>query len=357
MSFKNFPMVPRVLYGRGSSQQVEEIVEPLRKNGYPIIYFADHCFKEKKLVETIPVQNNDKIIFIDTTEEPKTSDVDKIRDELKEEFGKISGIIGYGGGSVMDMTKAVSLMMNNPGSSADYQGWDLVKNEGVYHAGVPTLSGTGAEVSRTCVLTGPIRKLGMNSDFTPFNQVILDPNLTEGAPKDQAFFTGMDCYIHCIESLNGTFLNAFSKSYGEKALELCQKIYLEKPAWDKESDEDLMMASWHGGMSIAYSQVGVAHALSYGLSYVLGIKHGVGNCIAFDQIETYYPEGVRDFKRMVDKFEVEIPQNICSHMNDEEMNKMVQVALNLAPLWENALGKNWKEIMTEKKVRELYEKM
>src|SRR5690606_6715585 len=118
-----------------------------------------------------------------------------------------------------------------------------------------------------------------------------------------------------------------------KALELCQKIYLEKPAWDKESDEDLMMASWHGGMSIAYSQVGVAHALSYGLSYVLGIKHGVGNCIAFDQIETYYPEGVRDFKRMVDKFEVEIPQNICSHMNDEEMNKMVQVALNLAPLW------------------------
>lgn len=357
MSFKNFPMVPRVVYGRGSSQQVEEIVEPLRKNGYPIIYFADHCFKGKKLVENIPVKRNDKILFIDTTEEPKTSDVDQIRNELKEEFGKVSGIIGYGGGSVMDMTKAVSLMMNNEGSSADYQGWDLIKNEGVYHAGVPTLSGTGAEVSRTCVLTGPERKLGLNSDFTPFNQVILDPALTQDAPKDQAFFTGMDCYIHCIESLNGTFLNAFSKSYGEKALELCKKIYLEKNEWDDESNEDLMMASWHGGMSIAYSQVGVAHALSYGLSYILGIKHGVGNCIAFEKIEEYYPEGVRDFKKMVEKFEVEIPQNICSHMSDEEMNKMVQVALNLVPLWENALGKNWQEKMNEKTVRELYEKM
>src|SRR5690606_36460258 len=274
MSFKNFLMVPRVVYGRGSAEQIEEIEEPIRKNGYPIIYCADHCFKEKSLVRHIPVNRNDKIIFIDTTEEPKTSYVDQIRDDLKEEFGKVSGIIGYGGGSVMDMTKAVSLMMNNPGSSADYQGWDLVKNEGVYHAGVPTLSGTGAEVSRTCVLTGPIRRLGMNSDFTPFNQVILDPNLTEGAPKDQAFFTGMDCYIHCIESLNSTFVNAFSKSYGGNALELCQKIYHGKPAWNKESDEDLMMASWHGGMSIAYSQVGLAHALSYGLSYVLGIKHG-----------------------------------------------------------------------------------
>lgn len=357
MGFKNFPMVPRVLYGRGSSNQVEEITKPIRKNGYPVIYFADHCFKEKPLVNHIPLDKNDKIIFIDTTEEPKTTDVDKFRDELKEEFGKVSGIIGYGGGSVLDMTKAVALMMTNEGSSAEYQGWDLIKNEGVYHAGIPTLSGTGAEVSRTCVLTGPERKLGLNSDFTPFNQVVLDPQLTEGTPKEQAFFTGMDCYIHCIESLNGTFLNAFSKSYGEKALELCKKIYLEKDEWDAESYEDLMMASWHGGMSIAYSQVGVAHALSYGLSYVLGIKHGVGNCIAFDQIEEFYPEGVRDFKKMVEKFEIEIPKNVCSDLSDEEMNKMVQVALNLAPLWENALGKNWQKIITEKKLRELYEKM
>ena len=76
------------------------------------------------------------------------------------EFGTVSGIIGIGGGSVMDLAKAVSLMMNNPGSSADYQGWDLVKYPGVYKAGIPTLSGTGAEVSRTTVLDGPNTKTG-----------------------------------------------------------------------------------------------------------------------------------------------------------------------------------------------------
>lgn len=357
MSFKNFPMVPRVIYGHNSSSQLEEIIEPFRKNGSPFVYFADHYFKGKKLIENIPLRANDEIFFIDTTHEPTTDEVDSLNQQLKEKFGEVSGIIGFGGGSVLDMTKAVSLMMTNEGSSADYQGWDLIKNKGVYHVGIPTLSGTGAEVSRTCVLTGPEKKLGINSDFTPFDQVILDPNLTQSAPKEQSFYTGMDCFIHCIESLNGTYLNAFSKSYGEKALDLCHKVYLEKDDWDDECREDLMMASWHGGMSIAYSQVGIAHALSYGLSYVLGIKHGIGNCIAFNQIEEFYPEGVKTFKKMLEKHEIQLPKNICSNLSDEQMNKMTEVALNLEPLWENALGKNWRETINTKKIRRIYEKM
>ncbi len=101
----------------------------------------------------------------------------------------------------------------------------------------------------------------------------------------------MDCYIHCIESLTGTFLNEFSKSYGEKALNLCQEVFLGEGAWGPEHDDKLMMASYAGGMSIAYSQVGVAHAVSYGLGYLLGTKHGVGNCIVFDQLGEYYPGG------------------------------------------------------------------
>jgi 3-deoxy-alpha-D-manno-octulosonate 8-oxidase len=257
----------------------------------------------------------------------------------------------------MDLAKAVSLMMTNPGSSADYQGWDLVKQPGVYKAGIPTLSGTGAEVSRTTVLTGPTRKLGMNSDFTPFDQIVLDPTLTANAPVNQRFYTGMDCYIHCIESLQGTYINEFSKSYGEKALELCRKVFIEKDTWDEESDDQLMMASYAGGMSIAYSQVGVAHAVSYGLSYLLGTKHGVGNCIVMNHIEEYYPEGVAEFKRMVEKNNVEIPEGICSGLSDDDFNKMIDVSMGMKPLWENALGKDWEKVMTREKLRALYEKL
>ncbi|NVJ45885.1 MAG: iron-containing alcohol dehydrogenase [Cytophagia bacterium] len=358
MKFKNFPMVKMVVYGRGCFDQTEDIIKPHRKGDYPFIFIVDDVFKNKaELINRIPLIGNDKIVFASAEDEPKTKQVDAIANELKAEYGEVSGVIGIGGGSMLDLAKAVSLMMTNPGSSADYQGWDLVKIPGAYHVGIPTLSGTGAEVSRTTVLTGPQRKLGMNSDYTPFDQVVLDPELIKNAPKNQRFYTGMDCYIHCVESLTGTYLNTFSQSYGEKANELCEEIFLEKDVWDDDSDDKLMMASFHGGMSIAYSQVGVAHALSYGLSFLLGTKHGIGNCIVFDHLEEFYPEGVKNFKAMVDKHEIFIPKGICTNLNDDQFEKMIDVAMFLEPLWENALGKNWKDTITRKKLREMYELM
>jgi 3-deoxy-alpha-D-manno-octulosonate 8-oxidase len=357
MKFRNFKMVGYVIYGRGCFDQLDEILAPHRKNNAPMIFLLDHFFQNKPLAQRIPLRGNDEIIFADVTYEPKTSYVDKLAQQLKEKFGTVSGIIGIGGGSTMDLAKAVSLMMNNPGSSSDYQGWDLVKNPGVYKVGIPTLSGTGAEVSRTCVLTGPTKKLGMNSDFTPFDQIVLDPQLTANAPVNQRFYTGMDCYIHCIESLNGTYLNEFSKSYGAKALELCQKVFVEKKSWDDECDDMLMMASYAGGMSIAYSQVGVAHAVSYGLSYLLGTKHGIGNCIVFDKLEEYYPAGVKEFKFMVEKNKIDIPQHITKGLSDEQFDTMINVSMGMKPLWENALGKDWEKIMTREKLRKLFERL
>ena len=357
MSFRNFKMVDYVVYGRGSFNQLDEILAPNRKGDAPMIFLVDHFFEGKPLVQRIPLTGKDKIVFADVTHEPKTKQVDALAASLREEFGTISGIVGIGGGSTMDLAKAVSLMMTNPGSSADYQGWDLVQQAGVYKVGIPTLSGTGAEVSRTTVLTGPVRKLGMNSDFTPFNQIVLDPDLAKEAPANQRFYTGMDCYIHCIESLEGTYLNEFSKSYGEKALDLCRKVFVEKNTWDDECDEQLMMASFAGGMSIAYSQVGVAHAVSYGLSYLLGTKHGIGNCIVMNHLEEYYPAGVKEFKFMVEKNNIDIPEGICAGLSDQDFNTMIDISLSLKPLWENALGKDWETIMTRQKLRALYEKL
>jgi 3-deoxy-alpha-D-manno-octulosonate 8-oxidase len=354
MRFRNFKMVDYVVYGRGSFNQLDEILAPHRKGDAPVIFLVDHFFEDKPLLGRIPLRGNDKVFSADVTYEPKTTYVDELANTLKERFGMVSGIIGIGGGSTMDLAKAVALMMNNPGSSADYQGWDLVKNPGVYKAGIPTLSGTGAEVSRTTVLTGPTKKLGMNSDYTPFNQIVLDPELTAGAPHNQRFYTGMDCYIHCIESLQGTYLNEFSKSYGEKALELCRYVFLEKQVWDEECDDKLMMASYAGGMSIAYSQVGVAHAVSYGLSYLLGTKHGIGNCIVMNHLEEYYPEGVDEFKKMVALNNIDIPQGICKGLSEEQFDTMINVSLGMKPLWENALGKDWESIMTRDKLRALY---
>ncbi len=357
--YRNFPMVPKVIFGQGSFDQLPAILAPKRKEQAPFIYLVDDVFKKNEsFLDKLTLRFNDKLIFVSTLEEPKTEQVDTIVKNIKSEFTYMpSGIIGIGGGSVLDLAKAVSLLLTNKGSAADYQGWDLLKNKGLYHVGIPTISGTGAEVSRTAILTGPEKKLGLNSDFTPYDQVVLDPDLTIGVPKNQWFFTGMDCFIHCVESLNGTFLNAFSESYGEKAYDLCKEIFLTETLSEAESRAKLMMASWHGGMSIAYSQVGVAHAMSYGLSYVLGTKHGVGNCIVFDHLEEYYPKDVKLFKEMVQLHNISIPQNVCANLTEDQMETMIDIALSLVPLWENALGDDWETIMTRDKVKALYLKM
>src|SRR5690606_3025497 len=160
-----------------------------------------------------------------------------------------------------------------------------------------------------------------------------------------------------IESLQGTFLNAFSQSYGEKAFDLCKEIFLENNLSDSGIREKLMMASWHGGMSISYSQVGVAHAMSYGLSHVLGVKHGIGNCMVFDQLEEFYPEGVQLFKEMVKVNNITIPKNVCKDLSEEQMDKMIRISLGMQPLWENALGKDWQSVMTYERLKSLYQKI
>lgn len=359
MNFKNFPMVSKVVFGRGCFDQLNEIIEPKRQNERaPFIYFIDDVFEHNSnLISRISLRYEDYIIFISSKEEPKTTQVDALVDDIILKTKALpSGIIGIGGGTVMDLAKAVSVMLTNNGLSEEYQGWDLLKTPGVYHVGVPTISGTGAEVSRTAILSGSKLKLGLNSDFTPFDQVILDPELTHGVEKNQWFYTGMDCFIHCVESLNGNFINTFSKTYGQMAYALCQDVFLKDQTIEKNQDQ-LMMASWHGGMSIAYSQVGVAHAMSYGLSFVLGIKHGIGNCIVFNHLEEFYPKDVVIFKNMMKKHKITLPTNICKSLSSKQLNTMIDVALSLTPLWENAIGKNWKTVITRTKLEKLYLKM
>ncbi|NRB25883.1 3-deoxy-alpha-D-manno-octulosonate 8-oxidase KdnB, partial [Shewanella sp.] len=273
MSFKNFKCVPKMIFGRGSFVDLDKVLAEERKNEDDfVVFLVDDVHQDKPLAARVPVKGHDLLIYVNVDEEPSTKQVDALTEQVQAFNGKLPvSVVGLGGGSTLDLAKAVSLMLTNPGGSAMYQGWDLIKHPAIHHIGIPTISGTGAEASRTAVLCGPVRKLGLNSDFTVFDQIIMDSELIAGVARDQWFYTGMDCFIHCVESLQGTFLNEFAKAFAEKSMDLCRQVYIDDHA---EKDDKLMMASYMGGMSIAYSQVGACHAVSYGLGYVLGYHHG-----------------------------------------------------------------------------------
>ena len=251
----------------------------------------------------------------------------------------------------MDIAKAIAVLLTNDGSAVDYQGWDLVKNPSVYSVGIPTLAGTGAEVSRTAVLTSRIRKLGINSDYSIFDQVILDPLLLKTVPKNQFIYTGMDNYVHCVESLSGRDNNAMTIAFADKSLALLREIFLGEMDYEK-----LMVASAFGGMAIANSNVGICHPLSYGLSLIKGFHHGYAICLAFNQLEEYYPEVV-EFQDILKKMNFNLPSNVLEGTSDKEFEMMADATLlNNIPL-SNAFGENWKELFPKEKVIELLRKI
>ncbi|MDA3834122.1 MAG: iron-containing alcohol dehydrogenase family protein [Spirochaetales bacterium] len=361
MKHRNFQTVPKMIFGRGSFDQLDDVLAPLRTQPNDFaVFLVDQVHQNKPLADRIPNQPQDLVIWLDVTDEPKTVYVDALTEQVQAYAkDKLNGqdpisVVGIGGGSAMDIGKAVALLLTNPGGAAQYQGWDLIKHPAVHHVGIPTISGTGAEASRTTVLTGPEKKLGMNSDYTVFDQIIMDPDLTTGVPTDQWFYTGMDCYIHNVEALNGTYINEFARAFGEKSTELCHQVFLEV---HPESAEKLMMASYMGGQSIAYSQVGACHALSYGLSYGLGYHHGIGNCLVFNVLDDCYPEGVATFRKMLKKHNITLPTGMCKNLTDAQMDKMIQVCSGMAPLWDNVYGPGWKEKVTPELLKSLYLKM
>ncbi len=357
---KNFKGIEKTIYGRGSFSQLGTIAEAKRReNDGFMLYLVDQYFKGKELEKRIPLQKNDIVRFIDVdTEEPSTKQIDALRDSVKNEKGIPAVVIGIGGGSIMDIAKAVSLMFTNEGSSTKYQGLNLIKNPGVYHIGVPTISGTGAEVSMTAVLTGPEKKLGLKCEWTVFNQVVLDPDLIASVPRDKWFFTGMDTYIHCIESRDGILNNTYSTAYGDQALALCREIYLgEKSGQTNENDEKLMVASLMGGLSLTYSEVGIVHALSYGLSKILGEKHCYANCIAFQHLGDYYPEGVKEFGVMMRKHTIQLPKGLSKSWSDETITAMANVSIRLEHMWNHAIGTDWKTKITLDAVKELFKRL
>ena len=351
--FKNSKSVPYTLFRKGAVRTLGDVLKERGVDDGYHVYIIDRFFENRELISNLPIRGEDRVIFYDASDEPKTRQVDQHVSEIMADRTDLpSVLIGIGGGSTLDVTKAVSILLTNPGSATQYQGWDLVKEKPIFKIGIPTLSGTGTEVSRTCVLSGPEKKQGINSIFSLFEQIILDPELLSTVPREQAFFTGMDCYIHCAESLSGSYINAFGRAFAEKGLELCEKFFLGEPG-DRQ-DEDLMVASYMGGYSIVYSEVGVCHALSYGISYVFGYHHGEANCIVFDQLEEFYPRHVPVFREMLKRNRIKLPQGITKGLDPERLEKMVELTLLMERPLHNALGDHWRDILAPARIRELY---
>jgi len=348
--------------GEGSISELPLELSRLRKksNG-KALYLVDEFFESNmEKLGDLGFIDEDFIIYIQTKEEPTTQYVNDIYQTLIEEFpGEPCVVVGIGGGITMDCAKAISNLYTNGGKAEDYQGWDLLSKPGVYKIGIPTISGTGAEATRTCVMTNKANglKLGMNSDYSVFDRVIMDPKLSSTVPRNQFFYTGMDAYIHCIESINGLHKNHIGRAFARETINLCEEVFLSEDMMSDENRIKLMTASYLGGCSIATSYVGLIHPFSAGLSVVLDIHHCEANCIVMRGMKEFYPKEFDVFWQMAHKQNIQIPSGITKSLNNHQFDQLYDsMIIHEKPLF-NALGDKFKELLTRGKVKEIYELM
>lgn len=354
-------------FGTGCFKELSNHVlkqrERAMKNGAPpkVIFLVDEFFLSRPdIVVQLQVEPRDYIEFIKTADEPTTDGIDHLMIRLKEAgFDHPATIVGMGGGTTLDTAKAVANLLTNCGTAAQYQGWDLVEVPAVHKIGIPTLSGTGAEATRTCVMvnTESGLKLGMNSDYTIFDHIILDPDLTATAPRDQYFYTGMDAYLHCVESLAGSYRNAVGDAYSRETINLCRQIFFSDDMMHPESRNRLMVASYLGGCAIATSYVGIIHPFSAGLSVVLGIHHCIANCIVMRAMDEFYPESCQEFWQMVKQQDVFIPEGVCRGLSNEQYDRLYDATVIHKKPLTNALGEKFNAILTNEKVKEIFQMM
>ncbi len=353
-------------FGDGSFFQLNEFLVNKNEKDY-FLCIIDAFFigtEFYQYLETIPFL---QVRIYDPIHEPSTDDMDTIVIETRQRYQTDpSVIIGIGGGCTLDVAKAVSNLFANGGKAEDYQGWDLLKKPGIYKIGIPSISGTGAEASRTCVLLSKRKnlKLGMNSEYSLFDFLILDPELTVTVPRDQYFFTGMDTYIHCIESLNGNHRHPIADSYSHEALRLCREVFTSDNMQSEENRTKLMTASFLGGSAIANSYVGVVHPISAALSVLFDSRHCVTNCMVMQYMGEFYPKESEEFLSMVNKQKIVIPsldksyyrsENLDSEdLTDELCDRLYQLAIVHKKPLQNALGENYKKILSPSKVRDLF---
>ncbi len=225
-------------------------------------------------------------VFDGVEPDPRIEIVEKSLEKARGEG--INLIIGFGGGSSLDIAKVASVLITNPGPIDRLFGIDLVPNPGVPLILVPTTAGTGSEVTPIAILSDTKEKLkkGIVSSHLFPQTAVIDPALTVGLPPAITAFTGMDALTHAIESYTSINATGFTDLLALRAMELISKNLRMAYARgeDLEARSHVMEGSVLAGMAFANAGVTAVHAFAYPLGGEFHIAHGLANTLMLPYI-------------------------------------------------------------------------
>jgi alcohol dehydrogenase len=202
--------------------------------------------------------------------------------------GKCDIVVGIGGGSAMDVAKAIAVLAANNGSAVDYLGLNKVPGPGLPTIMVPTTAGTGSEVTFTAVFVRQDlkKKEGMNSPYLYPDLALLDPVLTLTLPPVSTASTGIDALCHAIESFTSVNASPMSEMFSLDAIQLISENLRTcvHDGGNLEAREKVLLGSLYAGLGLANAGVGAVHSLSYPLGGKYGVSHGLANTVMLPHV-------------------------------------------------------------------------
>ena len=291
MNLNNFSFntTAGIRFGSGTSKSCTSEIS--KKLGSNILFVTDKDLMKLKLTEPTLnelIKNSSKVeIFEDVEADPSLKTL-----ENAIEVGKkinATGVIGFGGGSSMDVAKLASLIL---GSNEDIdEAWGVANAKGprLPLVLVPTTAGTGSEVTPISIITvGEEEKKGVSSPIILPDLAILDPDLTIGLPAHTTAATGIDAMVHAIEGYASANKNnnPISKMLAVEALKLLGGS-IEKAVFegaDIQSRSNMLIGAMLAGKSFANSPVAAVHALAYPIGGTFHISHGLSNSLVLPYV-------------------------------------------------------------------------
>jgi 3-deoxy-alpha-D-manno-octulosonate 8-oxidase len=268
-------------------------------------------------------------------------------------------VVGNGGGSAMDLAKAVSICLANPKPSAEYQGYGLEMAKGPDVWVLPTLAGTGAEVTPIAVLRGPEKKLGINNNHTAPAVAVIDPALTSGVRKFNRFYTMMDSFFHHYEITLSRTSEPDAVLDSREGVRIARGVLSEDLSrFDIDKAAKSAVVSVLGGSSSIGGRVGVSHAISYGLSNASPhLPHSVAVTISMLACRDIYGGGWDDTAGFLENNGIPRPTAREYGIGETHIDAMTKTALGMEKLWLSHFGENYRDRVTEEFVRDIYKRI
>lgn len=287
----SFSVPQEIIVGKGSLARLPEAAEKLGgKHGF--IISGPHLNKMGIVASCSESLENAGIkvdAYTETEGNPSVETVEKAAAAFCKSGADF--IIALGGGSPMDVAKAVGVVARYGGSITEYEGGGRVPGDIIPLIAIPTTAGTGSEVTAFSVITDHSR----NYKLTVFSYklipayAILDPELLTTAPVSVAAACGIDAMVHALEAYISKDASPFSDAMAEKALELIGKNIRRYVAdrTDIEAAEAMITGSLFAGIAFSWARLGDVHAMSHPVSAYFDVPHGVANAILLPTIVEY----------------------------------------------------------------------